>query len=174
MLTIIDLNPVELIYYPSMTSINKFCGSYNDELSMEMCLPSETEVELFNMKKKIDESRILTKHVSWEFKCKFVGRKCYSKQKLHNHKCQCELKNLREHHVSKKNYVWNPVVCACENGKYLGSTIGDSIIMCEKIIEETRTISTNFNEKNVSFKMESFYIIYSGLFINYHITINSY
>ena len=134
-----------------------------------MCLPSATEVELFNMIKRIDESKILTKHVSWEYKCKFVGRKCYSKQKLHNHKCQWEFQNLREQHECKKNYILNPIVRTCENDKYLGSIIGDSIIMCEEIIEETRTIPTNFNEKKVNCKMESFYNLLAPFrYLPYH------
>ena len=50
--------------------------------------------------------------------------------------------------VCKKYYIWNPPTCSCENGKYLGSIIDDSVIMCDEIIEETQTISTYFNEKN--------------------------
>ena len=35
----------------------------------------------------------------------------------------------------KKDYVWNPVTCNCENGQYLASIMDDSAIMCDKIIE---------------------------------------
>ena len=35
---------------------------------------------------------------------------------------------------------WNPTACTCENGKYLGSTIGDSVITCDGIIEAAKTI----------------------------------
>ena len=35
---------------------------------------------------------------------------------------------------------WNPTACTCENGKYLGSTIGDSVITCDEIIEAAKTI----------------------------------
>ena len=31
------------------------------------------------------------------------------------------------HHKCKRNYIWNPSTCACENGKYLGGNIGDSV-----------------------------------------------
>ena len=31
----------------------------------------------------------------------------------------------------KKDYTWNPAPCSCENGKYLGSIISDSVIMCD-------------------------------------------
>ena len=35
----------------------------------------------------------------------------------------------------KKDYVWNPVTCNCENGIYLASIIDESAIMCDEIIE---------------------------------------
>ena len=35
------------------------------------------------------------------------------------------------------------------NGKYLASFIdGDSVIMCDEIVEETKAIPTNINEKS--------------------------
>ena len=37
----------------------------------------------------------------------------------------------------KKFYIWNTATCRCENGKYLASIIdNDSVVMCDKIIEE--------------------------------------
>ena len=41
----------------------------------------------------------------------------------------------------------------------------DSAIMCDEIIEETKTIPTNFNEKNISCKIQNFYILLSFLLI---------
>ena len=35
---------------------------------------------------------------------------------------------------------WNPTTCTCENGKYLGSIIGDSVIACDEIIEAAKSI----------------------------------
>ena len=40
---------------------------------------------------------------------------------------------------AKENYIWNPATCSCENGEYVGSIIDDSVIMCDKIIEEAKT-----------------------------------
>ena len=34
----------------------------------------------------------------------------------------------------KKNYVWNPVTCGCENGKYLASIMDDSAIIWDEVI----------------------------------------
>ena len=63
----------------------------------------------------------------------------------------------------KKDYIWNPSTCSCQNGKSLASIMEDSAITFYEIIdadretksideaksihEETKTIPTNFNEK---------------------------
>ena len=47
----------------------------------------------------------------------------------------------------KKNYIWNPATCSCENGKHVASIIDYLVNKCDKIIEETKTAVTNFNEK---------------------------
>ena len=36
---------------------------------------------------------------------------------------------------------------SCENGKYLASIFDNSVITCDEIIEKTKAVSTNFNEK---------------------------
>ena len=41
----------------------------------------------FSMIKEKNESKILTKVVSYESKCKFDRRKCNSNQKWNNHNC---------------------------------------------------------------------------------------
>ena len=38
-------------------------------------------MNVFNIITGINESKILTKHISFECKCKFDGRKCNSNQK---------------------------------------------------------------------------------------------
>ena len=52
-----------------------------------------------------------------------------------------------KHHIYKKAYIWNPAACSCENGKYLASIINDSVITCDEIMKETKTVPTNFNEE---------------------------
>ena len=42
----------------------------------------------------INESKILTKHIPCECKCKFDGRKCKPNQKWNNNKCRCECKKI--------------------------------------------------------------------------------
>ena len=64
--------------------------------------------------------------------------------------------------MKKKNYIWNPATCCCENGKYLASIIDNSVITCDEIInaEETKTIL-----KNVICETKSFYILLIFLLI---------
>ena len=50
--------------------------------------------------------------------------------------------------MCQRYYIWNPSTCTCENGKYLGSIIGDSVITCDKVIEVTK----NYFNKNCSNK----------------------
>ena len=45
-----------------------------------------------------------------------------------------------------KDYVWNPVPCSCENGKYLESILDNSTIVCDEV-KELFDEETNFNEK---------------------------
>ena len=49
-------------------------------------------MSVFNIITGINKSKILTKHISCECKCKFDGGKCNSNQKWNNDKCRCECK----------------------------------------------------------------------------------
>ena len=44
-------------------------------------------------------------------------------------------------------FSWSLATCSCENGKYVRSNIFDSVISPNEIIDETKTVSTNFNKK---------------------------
>ena len=66
--TIIDMNPVELKYYPFMISLNKCTGSCN-VLSPKICVPKEAKdinVKAFNMINKY-EAKAMTEHISCDF-----------------------------------------------------------------------------------------------------------
>ena len=82
-----------------------------------------------------------------ECRCKFDGRKCNSNQKWNNDKCWCKCKNKKKHCVCKKDYILNPATCSYKNDKYLASITEDLVITCDEIIEKTKSIPTNFNEK---------------------------
>ena len=159
-LTLINLHPneysQELRYSPFAVKLDKCVGSCNtlNDSSNKACVPNKTEdlnIHVFNTITGKNESKILTKDISCECKCKFDKRKCKSNQKWNNDKCRCE---CEKHHICEKDYIWNPATCSCENGKYLASIIDDSVFTYDEIIdrkaksndEETKTIRTNFNE----------------------------
>ena len=48
----------------------------------------------------------------------------------------------------KKNYIKNPASCNCENGKYLGSNTGESVITYDGTIEKAQTIPKYSSRKS--------------------------
>ena len=83
----------------------------------------------------LNESKILTKHIPCECKCKFNVIQI-------NGRCEC-----KKRHVCEKDYVWNLATCNRENGKCLANSVHDSAITYDEIIkpcnEETKK---NFNK----------------------------
>ena len=83
--TLINLHPnmcsQEFHCYPFAVNLERCAGSCNtlNDLSNKLCVPNKTE-GVFNMITGINESKPLTKHISWKCKCKFDGRKCNSDQ----------------------------------------------------------------------------------------------
>ena len=76
----------------------------------------------------------MTEHISCNCKCKFDGRKCKSNQMWNHNKCWRECNNSVKHLVCKKDYVWNPGTCACENNyAYMKSFIDDSAVKLKKL-----------------------------------------
>ena len=64
--TVIDMDPVELKYYPFMISLNKCTGSCN-ALSPKIFVPKETKdinVKAFNMIRNKNEEKAMTEHIS--------------------------------------------------------------------------------------------------------------
>ena len=63
--TLIDMNPLELKYYPFMISLNRCTGSCN-VLSPEICVPGETKdinVKAFNMITNKNQTKAMTEHI---------------------------------------------------------------------------------------------------------------
>ena len=181
--TLINLHPYkysqEFHYSPFVVKLDTYVGSYNahNDLSNKVCVPNTTEDlhrSVFSMITGINESKILTKHISSEYKFNFDGRKCNSDRWWNNDKFRCGCKKC---HVCENDYVWNPATCSCEKGKYLASIMDVSASICDEIIEsydedkkaksydETKTIPTNFNEKKTTCKTQNFYILLSFLLI---------
>ena len=107
----------------------------------------------------INQSRMLTKHILCRYKCKFDVRKCNFNQKWNNDRYLCKCKNLEQHHACKKEYIWNPSTCSCENGEYLGSSssIDDSMIMCNEILNAADSVSTDGSANVMSTASTNFY-----------------
>ena len=81
----------------------------------------------------------MTKHISFDCKCKFNGLTCNSNQKWNNETQKCECNNYRS---GKKNSSWNPSTCICENNKYLKIISDASKTLREEIISAMDILST--------------------------------
>ena len=141
------------------------CINLND-FSNKVCVPNKKEdlnLSIFNMITEINESKTLAKQISCECKCRFDGRKCNSNQWWNNDKCWCECKKCR---VCEKDYFRLLFLHVAEiKEKYLASTLDNSSIKCDEVIqsnnEETKTISNYLNEKKAIPKISIFYMRFS-------------
>ena len=118
--SLIDLNPVDLKYYPFMISLITFNGSCN-VLSPKKCVPKETKginVKVFNLITNENIAKAMRDHNSRDCKCKFSSTIVIQIKngiiKQVNNKC-------KNYCSWKKGYSWNPSACICENSKYLKS-----------------------------------------------------
>ena len=50
-------------------------------------------------------------------------------------------------YVYEKDYICDLATCICKNGTDLASIIDDSVVTCDAIIDTTKIVPTNFNEK---------------------------
>ena len=62
-------------------------------IKYEFQTKQDLNLSVYKMITGINESHILTKHISCECKCKFEVRKFNSNQKWNNDKCRCDCKN---------------------------------------------------------------------------------
>ena len=87
---LIDLNPLELNYYPfiiNLINLDKFSGNYNsvDVLSTKICVATKTKyinVRVVNMTTNKNEARTMVQQVSCDCKCKFNSTTWSSNQKM--------------------------------------------------------------------------------------------
>ena len=85
-----------------MSRCNGSSNTVEDPLG-RICVPDKMEdvnLQVFNMIIETNESTTLTKHVSYECRCDFDDRKCNSRQKLNNDKCQYKCKKTKRHRKS--------------------------------------------------------------------------
>ena len=83
--TLIHLHPKEYSqdfhYYPFAVKLDRCVGSCNtlNDLYDKACIPNKTEdlnLSMLNMITGINESKTLTKHISFKCKCRFDRTKC--------------------------------------------------------------------------------------------------
>ena len=89
----------EFHYYPFTVKLDRCVGSCNtlNELSNKVCVSHKTEdlnLSIMKIITGINESKILTKHISCKYKCKYDGRKCFSDQWWNNDECRFDCKNM--------------------------------------------------------------------------------
>ena len=76
----------ELHYHPFEVNFNRYvrsCNTLND-LSNRVYISNKSEdldLSVLNTNRRINELKTLTKHISWECKCKFGSRRCNLNQK---------------------------------------------------------------------------------------------
>ena len=126
---------------------------------------------MFNVITGMNESKLLTKLIPYNPKCKrkFDGRKVNSNQKLNKCRYWCKCKK----HIYEKDYIWNPATKSCENDKHLESVIDNLVITCNETMDAgarsyddgKKTIPTNFNKKATTCKTQNFYIFLAFLLI---------
>ena len=110
------MNTNELKYYSFMISLNKCTGRCN-VLSSKICIPKEknrryVHVKAFNLITNKDEAKVMTEHISCDWKSNLNSTTCNSKQKGNHKTFQCECKT---YHKCEKVYSLKPSRCVCEN-----------------------------------------------------------
>ena len=115
--------------------------------------PKDINFKEFNMTSGKNEAKTMLRHISFDCKCN-------------------EMTNYRKY---KKDYRYNPNTCTCENNKCLKG-IDTSVMTSDEIISVmenvstkiTNTIatnvSTNFEDKNVRYKVDC-YILHTVLLV---------
>ena len=92
-------NYVTILFAVNLDRWAESCNTL-DDFSSRVCVSNETKdlkLHVPNIMTWINESRILTKHISWKCERKFPGRKSNLNQNSNNNKCRCECKNPKEH-----------------------------------------------------------------------------
>ena len=159
---ITDANKNELVSYPLSIKINKCsgnCNNINDPMA-KLCVPDiakDTNINVFNMLARINETRKITWHKSCKCICRFTKAVCNNKQEWNENKCKCACKeDLIDKLVCDKGYIWNPSTCTCDCNKYceVGQYLDYDNCICTKklvnyLIEECTNIVDIENKNNL-------------------------
>ena len=116
-------------------------------------------LEVFNMIKRVNESRKPAKHISCDCRCEFNTIKPYKNGTIIN--VNVSVKKSIRYWACEEDHVWNPSACTfecdknCKIGEYLKSSecmksaVDNLLVTCDKIVDTTETAPINTNdEKN--------------------------
>ena len=119
--TLINLHPneysQEFHYYPFAVKLDRCVGSCNtlNDSSNKIGIPNKTEdlnLSVFNIITGINELKTLTKHLSCECNGNLMEQNVIQINGGITINADVSVKNII---YVKKEYVWNPSTCICEN-----------------------------------------------------------
>ena len=121
------------------------------------------------MIKVINELKILTKDISCEYKCRFAWKNVIQINGGITMNVDVSVKNI----MYVKKIICGIFLHLVEKIRNILASINDnSIITCDEIIEEeTKTVTTNFNE--TKWNLQKKFLNFTCLFINYYCIIDS-
>ena len=104
---IINLNTNGLLFYPYSIKLNKCKGSCNtiNDLYAKICVPDNiknTNVKLFNLISRINETRHIEWHKTCKYKCRLDPNICNNTQRWNEDKSKCECKELIDKRICDK------------------------------------------------------------------------
>ena len=117
---IIHLNTNEPMFYPYSIKINRckgICNTINNPC-VKICVPDQiknTNVKVFNLLSRTNETRHIKWHKTCKFKCKLDASICNNKQRRNDDRCICECKELIDKETC--GFIWNPSNFECECDK---------------------------------------------------------
>ena len=169
---IIDVNKNEIFYLLSI-KVNKCsgnCNNINDPMT-KLCIPDiikDTNIKVFNMLARINETRKITWHETCKCICGFTKAVCNDKQEWDKNKCKCECKeDLIDKLKCNKGYMWNLSTCTCECNKYceVGQYLDYENCICRKklidyLIEQCTRIADIDSYKTELSKTNVYFILF--------------
>ena len=111
-MTLFSLSNVnsEPMFYPYSIKINRCKGSFStiNNSDAKICVPDQiknTNVKVFNLLSRTNETRHMKWHKTCKCKCRLHGSICNNKQRWNDHKCRCECKELIDKGTCDKGFI---------------------------------------------------------------------
>ena len=111
-MTLFSLSNVnsEPMFYPYSIKINRCKGSFStiNNSDAKICVPDQiknTNVKVFNLLSRTNETRHMKWHKTCKCKCRLHGSICNNKQRWNDDKCRCECKELIDKGTCDKGFI---------------------------------------------------------------------